>query len=1004
MKRRALLSAAVAGVMVLVLLLAAQKCKPDSLLLLDWAAKGNHPTPPVSVLIELGSKDTEPTDWSGRAGVTGAKVVQREGYRFRQGDQLVEPDGWKASSRRPIAVPRGNPVAARREGIGSVGVILRLENVKDEANLRVDPPSGSTDKPAVVALKDVLAGKPAPLWNGKAVVRLVSTAVPVTEGKTEDDFPAACYGPDGTLWVVWIGYALRDESRRIQQQPLEEQPRDFKRYDNPEFGDQLFVRYYRSGKWSKPLAVTGPKEDLVRCAIAAEKNGNVWVIYSANRNRNHNIYARNLELKTTKEVSHPEPGVGAEQRLSQRDDERSLCPVACTDQNGNVRVTYQAWESDRESHMTIADCVDGKWINLKHLAFGFGKENWHPCTAAGPDGEVIRAYDTYGQGDYDIIRYTFLSLNHSIGNTPTITSSRFEARPSLCYDARGRLWIAYEEGPELWGKDYGAFDAKDGQPLYSSRSVRVVCLDGEKLKKPAAELPTFDVPTPQLPYGDQGPKFERATRQSAPQIGIDGKGRIWLTYRQKFGSRYTTLAGSYWLTFARRLDGDKWSEPIEVHHSCGMLDHRPVLLPHSAGGLLLVHNSDGRYTTPETLRNRVFLSHVDLPGETVEPKLVPYESPAKDPKLVARAKAEAEAVKRIREHRIEAGGKKYRLLRGEFHRHTEISWDGGPDGSLEDMFRYGLDAAGMDWIANADHDNGGGREYSWWLTQKLTDAYHVPGRFTPLFGYERSVGYPHGHRNCLFAKRGVMTLPRLAEMDAKKQVANIHADDTKMFHRYLKEHDGICAVHTSATSMGTDWRDHDPQVEPLVEIYQGDRMSYEHEEAPRAGFDPKSKKLPANVAGWYPDGFVDRALGKGYKLGFQASSDHWSTHISYCVVLAEKHDRTALLAALKQRHCYGATDDIIVDLRCGDHIMGDELNVTGSPLLSLHVIGTDKLAVIDVLRDSKVVHTLKPDERAYRGEWRDRQATAGQHYYYIRVRQANGELAWASPLWITVRP
>src|SRR5262245_18084696 len=115
----------------------------------------------------------------------------------------------------------------------------------------------------------------------------------------------------------------------------------------------------------------------------------------------------------------------------------------------------------------------------------------------------------------------------------------------------------------------------------------------------------------------------------------------------------------------------------------------------------------------------------------------------------------------MRSYRIEAVDKKYQLLRSEFHRHTEWSWDGGPDGSQEDMFRYAIDAAAMDWIGNGDHDSGGGREYSWWLTQKLTDAYHVAQQFTPMFTYERSVPYPHGHRNCLFARRGVLTLPRL---------------------------------------------------------------------------------------------------------------------------------------------------------------------------------------------------------------------------------------------------
>src|SRR5439155_721124 len=123
--------------------------------------------------------------------------------------------------------------------------------------------------------------------------------------------------------------------------------------------------------------------------------------------------------------------------------------------------------------------------------------------------------------------------------------------------------------------------------------------------------------------------------------------------------------------------------------------------------------------------------------------------------------------------------------------------------------------------------------------------------------------------------------------------------------------------HTSATGMGTDWRDNDPVVEPIVELYQGDRMSYEHEGAPRAGYDPKTGTEPANIAGWYPKGFINLALEKGHKLGFQASSDHWSTHISYMIVLAEKNERKAILDAVKKRHVYAATDNILVDFRSG---------------------------------------------------------------------------------------
>jgi hypothetical protein len=627
---------------------------------------------------------------------------------------------------------------------------------------------------------------------------------------------------------------------------------------------------------------------------------------------------------------------------------------------------------------------------------------WYPTIASGLENRFAIAADQYGDGDYNITVHVHREQGDALKGYFAADSARFEARPAVTFDPKGRLWLAYEDGPEKWGKDYGALDSEDGNPLYNSRSVRVVCTnENGELMKPVAELPTGENQRPKLPFeGQVGPRYERGTRYAYPKIGIDGKGRIWLTYREKFGSRYSSHPGSYWLSYARRLEGDKWSEPIEIHHSDGLLDHRPVLLPHVSGGLLVIHNTDGRYTTPEVIDNQIYMSLIDLPGEPVEPKLVPHEPAKKDQKALTEAKAERDAVQRIRDYRVDNGGKKYHLLRGEFHRHTEISWDGGPDGSLEDMFRYAIDAAAMDWIGNGDHDNGAGREYSWWLTQKLTDAYHVKNVFTPMFTYERSVPYPHGHRNCMFAQRGVRTLPRLAEPDETKRVAQVHADDTKMLYRYLKEMNGICASHTSATSMGTDWRDNDPAVEPIVEIYQGDRMSYEHEGAPRAGYDPKSGNLPANVAGWFPAGFISNAFKKGYRLGFQSSSDHWSTHISYCIVLAERRDREAILDALRRRHCYGATDNIILDVRSGNHIMGDEFKTSEPPALQMTVIGTKPIRQIDILKDSEVVETIKPDKQEYRGNWTDPKPTPGTHYYYVRVQQVDDELAWASPLWI----
>ncbi len=961
-----------------------------------WAANALKEPPPLAVLLEFGVKDADVYDWSGSAKIEGARVVHREGYRFRAEDKLVAPDGWQASSHRPLRGAAGQPLINKLEPIAPVGVVLHLADVTADAVISLKLAKSDT---ATVPLKDVVKGVPAPLWEGRAVARLVTTAAAVETAKTEDDFPAAAYGPDGTLWVAYVSYHVKEHERRIEPPMLKDQPKDFKKFDTPQFGDQIFVKFYRQGQWSKAWPLTDAKQDIARCAVAVDKDGNAWVVYSAQRDGNFDLYCRNVSYELADGGKNRMFDLGREQRLTANPGP-DLTPAMCTDRDGQPWLAYQTWSADGQARIGVMRLEKDVWVPKRTLAGDKGENAWQPAVAADPSGKVAVAYDVYHRGSYDVRVAQFDVATGKHTTTAIAITPKFEARPAVAYDPAGRLWIAYEEGPEKWGKDYGAQDSNDGKPLYNERSVRVVCLDQQGALATPAELPTSKYDPPQLPFDPiKTSQFERATRYAYPKLGIDLKGRVWLSYRQSFGSRYTTHPGNYWLTFVRRLDATGWSQPVEVHHSDGLLDHRPVLLPHVSGGLLVVHNTDGRATTPNVVDNQIYASAINLPDREGLPELAALPRPRGFES--AEFEREKDAVQRIRGYRIDAGGKNYHILRGEYHRHTEMSWDGGPDGSLEDMFRYAIDVAAFDWIGNGDHDNGAGREYSWWLTQKFSDAYHVARAFTPMFTYERSVAYPHGHRNVMFARRGIRTLPRLAPPEGvKKAEAGVHPDDTKMLYRYLKELDGICAVHTSATGMGTDWRDNDPVVEPIVEIYQGDRMSYEMENAPRAGYDPKSDKLPANVAGWFPKGFINLALQKGYKLSFQASSDHWSTHISYMLVLAEKHDRQGILDAVKKRHVYAATDNIILDFRSGPHIMGDEMQSSGPPTFQIAVIGTGDIAKIDILKDSRVVETWQPKGREHKSTWTDPQAAQRPHYYYVRVLQTDNEIAWGSPIWV----
>ncbi len=358
---------------------------------------------------------------------------------------------------------------------------------------------------------------------------------------------------------------------------------------------------------------------------------------------------------------------------------------------------------------------------------------------------------------------------------------------------------------------------------------------------------------------------------------------------------------------------------------------------------------------------------------------------------------ERDDIRQLRDLRVESGGKTYMLARGEFHRHTEYTAHRDGDASLEDMWRYSQDAADMDWLGNGDHDNGFGHQYPWWITQKTMDIYHNPPYFIAPYTYERSVAWPNGHRNVIFTQRGIRTLPRGDMLGDEKS----GTPDTKMLYAYLHQFQGICASHTSATGMGTDWRDNDPEVEPVVEIYQGDRNNYECEGAPRGVIVADQGPNVAATEKLHPQGFIWNALAKGYRLGFESSSDHVSTHSAYAVLLVHEPSREAIVEAFKARRCYAATDNIGLVVKCADHLMGEEFTLAGKPTFEIRVLGTAPVTQLDIVRNNHYVYSGRPNRQNIDMQWTDAEPSSDPvSYYYVRIQQADGGLAWCSPMWI----
>jgi len=797
----------------------------------------------------------------------------------------------------------------------------------------------------------------------------------ITSEPTEDDFPACAAATGGVVWCAYVAYqhgtAVRSEEVNRGK---------FDSLVTRGHGDQVRLIRFDGRNWSAPMEVTGKGLDVWRPAVAVDAKGVVRVIWSQNAGGNWDLYARGYDPGSSR--------WSAIERLT-TEAGADINVVAVSTRSGRVWLAWQRWE---KGDFAIATQVLGAARTRRTRNYP-GANEWNPSISADSKGRVYVAFDTYRAGNYDVYVWT------PEGGEPIAVASspRFEARPSTVVDKQDRLWVAYEDAAPNWGKDFGSrWEGKSGVPFYLDRSVIVRVWSGGKLEQTAGEMKSEAIAT-------MYPPSERQ-RLSYPRLGTDEAGRVWLLYRRH---PLVKGMGERWVSFATHYDGDRWTVPVQLPDSANLLDSRPALAA-VREGLLAVYSGDGRTAGTNTAKENnlyaAFLVAAEAPKEPVlRTANAASESPA-DPVHPN----ETEEIRRIRGYRVSAGARSYQLLRGEFHRHTEISAHRDQDGPLEDVWRYGLDAARMDWIGVGDHDNGFGNDYFWWLTQKQDDLYHHPPVFLPLFTYERSVVYPSGHRNAMFAQRGVRPLPRLAtnkEPELLFGTAEGGSPDVKNFYAYLKFFNAICSSHTSATNMGTDWRDNDPLVEPVVEIYQGHRQNYEEPKAPKS-----AKDAADSIGGYRPAGFVWNAFAKGYRLGFQVSSDHVSTHISYAIVLAERPTREGVLDAFRQRHSYGANDNIILDVRSGERLMGDEFKTAAPPRLDITVVGTAPVARVDIVRQieratPEYVYTAAPGVANATLSWTDHAPQPGaQHMYYVRVMQQDGKMAWASPMWIRYEP
>lgn len=908
-----------------------------------------------SIRLEFGLAVQEPRQWEGRIESSAGEVLSTWGWHFKSmdTDRIIGKSGWSlkvALHRDPAFRYQPTEIPSKVMPNGVTCVI----NAPDHAEFAVKTNHGNfsfrlADLKAVGRLT----------FLGEDVAAAYFPAIrPLTRGDaSHHDFPSVTAVGDRVL-VAWT----------------------------TNHNEQSFVyaaqRDQDGGEWTLHK-VAESWGDYYGAAVAQDGSDKAVVVWSEHKDDHWRLVSRSLDLKARRPGTATYVAPGGRRQLLQR---------ITTDARGTPWLVWQEF-TNGNFDIFLSSYSDGNWSAPIKVSES-RTNDWNPAIAAAPDGTLYLAWDSYDRGNYDV----FLRSLHGGRLGPVVPVTRgetYDAYPSLAVDPKNRVWLAWEEAEPKWGKDYGVLD-KTGNRLHTSRHIRLACYhDGR-----------FDEPVE--PMENAVPLWMKSMLEQ-PQVIIGGNGLPYIFFRhevppllladQTVESRIgsSSLINNPWHDVLKHMstiniigfDGAKWLPARELPESEGRC--------HMQSGLALLQNKvffvwpkDGRtYAEPRATSSQLQYAAFELMDRPATARrMKPFASEPTPPAEVYQTEQrDLERIHAVRwEDRIPL-----RLFRGDLHRHTDISLDGAYDGDIFDTYRYAIDVAALDFLAVTDHsfhERCNYYQYDWWRTRQIATMFNTPGHFIALFGYERTVSYPGGHRNIISTRKDAKPF-RISD----EEYTGVELYSDRLFP-FLRSTGDIAIPHTTATNGGTDWRGaNDSKAQPLVEIFQGNRGSYEEPAGPGK----------ANINN--PDGLVWNAWRKGVRVGVIASSDHVSTHESYACVYAPEFTARAIHDALKERRTYGATDNIVIKFQAvsasgQSYKMGREFSAVSSPALEVDIQGTDVLSRVDLIGDGQILLSRSPQKADHKFTYKDSRLLRGTAYYYVRVVQTNKQIAWSSPIWV----
>lgn len=349
---------------------------------------------------------------------------------------------------------------------------------------------------------------------------------------------------------------------------------------------------------------------------------------------------------------------------------------------------------------------------------------------------------------------------------------------------------------------------------------------------------------------------------------------------------------------------------------------------------------------------------------------------------------------------------------GEIHSHSGISDGLGTDEENYNSAVY----SGLDFAALSDHDTLMELDDSLWSkTIDNAKKYKDEPNFITLLGYEALAykdGEIAGHINIYYPgdegqMAGRPNLKKIAEMcNEQNAIAIPHHT---MYGGPFFEQMGLKMEHMEPN-------DFNSAIMPVTEIYSTHGCS-------------ETPGCERSVLGVNPERSVNSALQKGFKWGFIGGSDNHESllghgfrvdknprtinneHMQFrhgiTAAYVDEFSREGIFKALKKRCVYATTGErILLSLSINGHPMGSEFKIKGkddSVEIIINIAGTSIISRVEIIRNGEIIHQRNPESLICNIFFIDEEISRGNSYYYVKVIQSDGEMAWSSPIWISLK-